>query len=78
MVGVVLSWALAERLYGRMWVGRRGLPVSVSECKRYLLLLLGGKEFSEVHAGYGNSLGFLGAGEADHGCCSLGASDWLC
>lgn len=46
--------------------------------KRYLLILLGGRELSEVHAGYGTSLGFLCAGKADNGCRSLGASDWTC
>ena len=29
--------------------------MSTSECKRYLLILLGGRELSGMHAGYGNS-----------------------
>lgn len=33
--------------------------MSASECKRYLLILLSGRELSGIHAGYGNSFGFL-------------------
>lgn len=32
-------------------VGRRGLSASASECREYLLILLGGRELSEMHAG---------------------------
>lgn len=49
-----------------MWAGRRGLPVGAGGCQRGLIPL-GGRELSEMHAGYGNSFGFFCAVEADGG-----------
>lgn len=40
--------------------------MGASSCKRGLILL-GGRELSEMHVGYGNSFGFLCAVEADGG-----------
>lgn len=57
---------VGEKLCCWMWAGRRGLPVGAGGCKRGLIPL-GGKELSEMHAGYGNSFGFLCAVEADDG-----------
>lgn len=57
--------------------------MSTSECKRYLLILLGGRELSGMHAGYGNSsfvdsfvLVRLTMGVAVG--VGVGASDWTC
>lgn len=48
--------------------------MSASECKRYLLILLGGREISAMHAGYGNGFGFLCSGE--DGLFHLLAMSW--